>query len=125
MFSLAKEMCPSFGTCESHGDASVNEALEFAFSDMKEAIDDEECNFAASVLKDRSLSILPIPLVQGAPSFAAQNDGSQPLSTAPGLAAGHVLTETLLPQISEVSETSAAALTLAYCRIFSRRQPKL
>jgi len=110
MYELAKEMCSFFNRCDSHGDADVNIDLLFAFAGMKENLDSKNCVAAEEILQDTILPSLPIPMIQGILHFADRNEGLQAEAGNTTFVAGDFLTETLLPQIVRVNETSAVTI---------------
>jgi hypothetical protein len=103
LYALGKELCPLFSTCDDHGDAYINVLLLFAFSTIKENLDDFRCDDAEKVLEDTILTALPIPLIQGTLYFSGQDDELS-------LVSGDVLAETLLPQLDEVSVDAAQTI---------------
>ena len=97
MYSLGKELCPHFSTCDQHGDAYINVLLLFGFSTMKENLDDFRCDDARKALEDTVLTALPIPLIQGTIYFSGQIDDMLSLVSA------DVMAETILPQVDEIN----------------------
>ena len=110
MFALAKEVCKTFDRCESHGDATSNEFLMFAFDDMKQYFDSGECDRARSVLEGSILPMLKVPLIQGTLYFAFQNSGLSAQSDEASLASGDILAGSIVPLVNQVNKTSASII---------------
>ena len=110
MFALAKETCADFNKCESHGDATVNSFLMFAFEDMKQWFKKEDCESAASILEESILPMLPVALVQGTLEYAVANEILQSRSGVASLAIGTILSSAVLPLVDNVDATEAAEI---------------
>lgn len=107
LFSFAKEMCPLFDTCESHGDAAVNNLLLFAASNMKEGLDDKLCDKVSTILNDKIRPLLAVPLVQGIVYYAEAGESLAVGSDDVRIAEGDIVMETFIPKVNAANETAA------------------
>jgi hypothetical protein len=110
LFSLGKETCQDFNMCETHGDATVNEFLMFAFADLKQWLESNECDKAGNIVEGSVLPSLPISLIQGTLEYAVTNEGLEPASKDGSLATGYILAMAVLPLVHAVNATSAAEI---------------
>jgi hypothetical protein len=123
MMALAKETCEAFGTCESNNDATSNEFLMFAFSDIKQWLDSLDCDSAKSIAYDSVLKMLPVPVIQGTLMYAELNQDVAPEDE--GLVTGDILARTMLPQVANVNATSASTIlsNMVFDRLSGQRVP--
>lgn len=110
MFALGKESCKDFGKCETHGDATVNEYLMFAFADLKQWLDAKDCDSAGTVVEENILPMLPVALIQGTLVSAVINEGLEAISEEGSLATGYILAASVLPLVHAVDPSSAAGI---------------
>ena len=103
IYSLGKEMCRPFSTCDIHDDSHVNIFLLFGFSSMKEYLDGYQCDEAEEVLLETILPALPVALIQGAVYYSIQ---SGPIA----IVTSDVLAKTILPQIKATSAENVQSI---------------
>jgi hypothetical protein len=107
LYSLAKEVCDGFGTCETSSDASSNESLLDLFSDGLNLIAKEQCDSAQRFIKSEIIPLLPIPLIQGMLFYSTLMEDLQAGTTDADFAAGYVMSRAILPLVNDVNSTSA------------------
>jgi hypothetical protein len=110
LFALAKEVCEAFGKCESDGDASSNEVIMFALSDMKMQLDAASCSTARSILETTIMPMIQVPLIQGTLYFANQNVALEAQAAYTSLAAGDILAMSIVPLVNAFNKESAAVI---------------
>jgi hypothetical protein len=111
LFSLAKETCEGFGTCEGNGDASINQDILAVLSDGRELLQVDDCEGALLVIEDEILSDLPVSLVQGVLFYATETAGLETGSDAYELASAYVLARSVLPLVDAVNKTSSRTIS--------------
>ena len=110
IYSLAKEMCDDFGTCEGSGDAASNEALIDSFSAGLALLGDSNCDSAARIIKTEILPSLGIPLVQATLDYSTQMEDLPSGTTEDVLATGYALSRAVLPLVNGSNTTSATTI---------------
>lgn len=103
MYSLGKDMCRPFATCDIHDDSHANILLLFGFSEMKEYLDGYQCDEAEGVLIDTIMTTLPVPVIQGVVYYSVQTDAVAPV-------AADALAKTILPQIKAASPDNVQSI---------------
>ena len=103
MYSLAKDMCQPFSTCDVHDDSHANILLLFGFSSMKEFLDGYQCDQAEEVLVDTIRTTLPVGLIQGAVYYSIQGDSTAAVTA-------DALGKTLLPLIESASPNNVQSI---------------
>jgi hypothetical protein len=107
LYSLAKEVCDDFGTCEASSDASSNQDLLDSFSDGLNLIVEKQCDSAERYIKSEILPLLPISLIQGVLFYSTEMEDLEAGTTDAELAAGYVLSRAILPLVNDTNSTSA------------------
>jgi len=107
LYAFAKSMCEPFNTCQGYGDAASNELIMFSFADMKEQLDEQNCDEARSILKETVTPLLRLPLIQGILYYANVNQALPPQARNASVTAGYIVTESLLPLLHNINSTSA------------------
>jgi hypothetical protein len=110
LYSLAKEVCDEFGTCETSSDASSNEALLDLFSDGLNLIVEAQCDSALRFIKSEILPLLPISLIQGVLLYSTVMEDLLAGTADAELAAGYVLSRAILPLVNDTNSTSAETI---------------
>ena len=111
LYSLGKETCDAFGTCEGNGDASINGDILAVLTVGQNLLDIEDCEGALLVIEDDVLSDLPISLVQGMLFYVTEIAGLEPDSGDYELVSAYVLANSLLPLVDGRNQTSAETIS--------------
>jgi len=110
LYSLGKETCDDFGTCEASGDASSNEDLMISFSDGLALLTDESCDSAANMIKTKIVPALLVSMVQATLDYSTQMEDLTAGSTDDLLSTGFALSRSILPQVNDSNATSASVI---------------
>lgn len=111
LYSLAKETCEGFGTCEGNGDASINQDILAVLTDGRGLLQVDDCEGALLVIEDEILSYLPVSLVQGMLFYATEMSDLEAGSDAYELASAYVLARSVLPLVDAVNQTSSRIIS--------------
>jgi len=113
MYALGNEFCEDFGTCETSGEATVNEQIMFDFVSGRDSMVDGECDHMKDLVSKSITPKLIIPHLQGIISSSIKIN--QNLSGNPEpFATAHVLSQTVIPLIDDLNTDSATVLTQAF-----------
>lgn len=110
LYSLGKETCDDFGTCEASGDASSNEDLMNYFSEGLALLTENNCDSAANMIKTKIIPALLVSMVQATLDYSTEMDG---LSAGTGddvISTGYALSRAILPKVNHANETSASVI---------------
>ena len=116
LYSLAKELCGFFETCEGSGDAAINEFLIDAFDDGRNLLLNNDCDGVDAILREEILGSLPVPLIQGTlyESYINYNFFNK---TDQERAAGYIFAQSVLPLMKNTTSITTIknkmALTIA------------
>jgi len=110
LYSLGKEACEDFGTCEGSGDASSNEDLMNSFTSGLALLADKSCDSAAKMIKTDIMPALLISMVQGTLDYGDQMEDLSAGTTDDALATGYALSRSILPQVNDSNPTSAGTI---------------
>ena len=105
LMALGKEMCKDFGTCATQGDATANEFIMFALSDLKEWFGTKDCSSAEEILEESLLPMLPVSMIQATIKFAYTATAQDGARTALD-----VIAQFIIPLVGTSNQTSASAL---------------
>ena len=108
LMGLGKEMCQKFQTCESHGDATENTFIMFAFSDIAQWLSVNDCTSAEVVIDDSIVPAMLVPMIQGVISSAADKASG---SSIDAVASGSVMAQSVLPFVEASNSTSAQTIS--------------
>jgi hypothetical protein len=110
IYSLGKEVCDDFGTCEDSGDSQANEELMNSFSDGLALLVDASCDSIVNMIKTDIVPNLLVSLVQGTLDYSIEMEGLSAGSTDDTLATGFALSRAILPQVNDSNSTSAEVI---------------
>jgi hypothetical protein len=113
MYALGNEFCEDFGTCETSGEATVNEQLISDFTSGKASMVDGECEHLKTVVSESITPKLLIPHIQGliSSTIKINNDLG---NNAELLATVHVLSQTVIPIVGAQNSASGTLLSQNY-----------
>lgn len=110
MYALANEMCESFGECTNGGEAKSNEFILYTVSELKQDITENKCAQAKSKLEESIVPMMYISTIQGTLLFAETNSHLPAQATNASLAAGDMISKSILPVVASISPSSAATI---------------
>ena len=110
LYSLGKETCDDFGTCEASLDASSNEDLMNSFSEGLALITDSNCDSAANMIKTKIVPALMVSMVQTTLYYSTQMDGLSSGTEDDVLSTGYALSRAILPKVNHANATSAGVI---------------
>jgi hypothetical protein len=126
MYALGNEFCQDFGTCETSGEATVNEKLMFDFAKGRDSMADGQCDDLKTLVSGSMTSKLLVPHIQGIISSAIKLNALSDLNDNPELlATAHILTKLMIPKV-ETLDTAASSLlsdTFGGWRSVSNKSP--
>lgn len=110
MYALSNEFCEEFRTCETSGEATVNEQIMFHFASGRDSMADGECDDLNSLVSKYITPKLLIPHIQGIISSSIKiNDD---LASNPELLATvHILSQTVTPILESLNAGGASLLS--------------
>jgi len=113
MYALGNEFCEDFGTCETSGEATVDEQLMFHFSSGRDLMADGECDHLKTLVSESITPKLLIPHIQGiiSSSIKINNDLA---NSAELLASVHVLSQTVIPYVEALNSDSGSLLSQTF-----------
>lgn len=110
LYSLGKETCDDFGTCEASGDASSNEDLINSFSDGLALLVDNNCDSTANIIKTDIRPSLLVAMVQATLDYSIDMEDLAGGTGDDTLATGYALSRAILPQVHDSNSTSAGVI---------------
>lgn len=110
LFSLGKEQCLRFDSCDSSGNANINQRIMSDISSMKFSLSSNNCTAAATMYNEIAKSLVPVAMVQGTLYYASANEELEPRSTSKTVAAGAILADSVLPMIDAANPSSARTI---------------
>jgi len=116
MYALGNEFCREFNSCKTSGEAAVNEQLIFQFSSGRDSLVDGECNYLTSLVPDKIIPYLLIPLIQGTISYSIKIDSGS--ADGESAATAHILAQAILAQGS-LDGNSANTLSTTFASLSS------
>ncbi|VEU41835.1 unnamed protein product [Pseudo-nitzschia multistriata] len=111
LYALGNEFCNDFSTCETSGEATVNQQLMFNFASGRDSLVDGECNHLNNLVPDAITPKLLVPIIQGVIGSSIKiGDNPDP----DVLATVHILSQAIIPYIQPINPESAALLKDAF-----------
>jgi len=113
MYALMNEFCGEFGTCETNGEATVNEQIMFHFASGRDSMADGECDDLKDLVSKSITPKLLIPHIQGIISSSIKiidNLASNPEL----LATVHILSQTVIPAVQSLNAGAASLLSSSF-----------
>lgn len=110
LYSLAKETCDDFDTCEGSGNAAANEELMNAFNNGLGLLREKKCDSVASIIKNTVIPTLLIPMIQGTLDYSLDIDELTAGTDDDVLSTGFAISRAILPQVSDSNATSASVI---------------
>lgn len=111
MYALGNEFCQDFGTCETSGEATVNEEIMFDFSKGRDSMADGQCDDLKVLVSQSITPKLLVPHIQGIISSAIKINELQGVDYNPELAmTAHILTKLVATKIDDIDNQSATLL---------------
>lgn len=107
LYSLAKEACDDFDTCEASGDASSNEALMNSFNNGLALLGENSCDSAANMIKTEIIPELLVGMVQATLDYSIEMEDLVAGTDDDVLSTGFALSRAILPQVNDSNNTSA------------------
>jgi hypothetical protein len=114
MYALGNEFCEDFNSCETSGEAKVNQQLVFHFASGRDSLVDGECDHIERVLTSEILPRLPIPLIQGTVSSVVELTDSSEDAFSDFMVSLHILSQAVTPLVKEANSSSASVLSHAF-----------
>jgi hypothetical protein len=112
-FALAKELCDSFGTCETEPErnAEINEVVIQALLFGSENLQLGNCDVVRTVLENSIKPVLLVPLVQGTLLAASESASLEAGSDSGALGALYAFSRSVLPAIDSANKDSATQIS--------------
>eukprot|EP00966_Prymnesium_polylepis_P212758 4927413-Prymnesium_polylepis.1 len=105
LYQLAKKRCKNYATCDSSGNAKVNNDLEVEFLRGQNAVEVGDCATGRAVL-ERVAALMAVPLIQGAMRYAYKV--AHLGSGVKGKAEGAVFMAAVVPRLAFCNTVDAA-----------------
>ena len=104
-YSMSKEFCGPFGTCDTNSNASAHVKMMALLKKGQESILEGVCSGLLSLVDDIESTLL-IPLVQGTLHFASINGGDSGQKTDVTLGAGYAFARSISPVVFSFNRDS-------------------
>ena len=115
LYNLADKRCENFGTCGAEGGATsgisqVNSELGALFASGRNLLQQGNCSAVRPVV-DQIVSLMTVPLVQGALRYAYKNSGAAQGASPKNAAEGATFAAAVLPLVHHCNTASAAVVS--------------
>ena len=116
LYRLAEKRCKNFGTCSvraqgpTSGTSQVNSKLSALFASGRNLLQQGNCSAVRPVV-DQIVSLMTVPLVQGALRYAYKNSGVAQGASAKNAAEGATFAAAVLPLVHACSPESAVTIS--------------
>jgi hypothetical protein len=111
MYALGNELCDDFSSCETSGEATVNQQLMFQFASGRDSLVDGECDYLTRVVPSMIIPKMLVPLIQGTISSSIKIDDDGSVSDLELFATAHILSRAIAPFIEKVNSNSGSLLS--------------
>jgi len=119
MYALGNEFCGDFSSCETSGEATVNQQLMFQFASGKDSLVDGECDHLIRIVPSMIIPKMLVPLIQGTISSSIKIDESGSASDPELFATAHILARAVTPFIEVIDSNSASVLSQNFASLSS------